>query len=182
LDWSRAIPFLGIFVSNFGIVSLQCSLQSADNVTRVILNWRYVSSFSVLVGVFVSAICMQCVYSIHRLNMEVDFQSFIWASCHVMCTAGLIGWDSATPHRDSYTRALLVSKDRRHLLVTPWQYCTVVYTIRIQIFNICSCAECLASIYPAFSSWSSPLTGQFFSQMDIFLFLYYCTFFRRYSR
>ncbi len=43
-----------------------------------------------------------------------------------MCTAVLIGWDSATPppppppNWDSYTRALLVSKDRRHLFVTPW--------------------------------------------------------------
>jgi len=49
---------------------------------------------------------------------------FIWAQCHVMCTAVLIGWDPATPpfppHCDSYTRALLVSKDRRHLFVTPW--------------------------------------------------------------
>ncbi len=26
------------------------------------------------------------------------------------------------PHWDSYTRALLVSKDRRHLYVTPWSY------------------------------------------------------------
>ncbi len=25
----------------------------------------------------------------HRLNMEVDLQSFIWAPCHVMCTAVL---------------------------------------------------------------------------------------------
>jgi hypothetical protein len=49
---------------------------------------------------------------------------FIWAQCHVMCTAVLIGWDPATPpfppHCDSYTRALLVSKDRRHLSVTAW--------------------------------------------------------------
>ncbi len=48
---------------------------------------------------------------------------FIWTPCHVMCTAVLIGWDPATPslppHWDSYTRALLVSKDRRHLFVTP---------------------------------------------------------------
>jgi hypothetical protein len=47
--------------------------------------------------------------------------NFIWAPCHVMCTAALIG--PATPpipsHWDSYPRALLVSKDRRHLFVTP---------------------------------------------------------------
>ncbi len=48
----------------------------------------------------------------------------IWTLCHVMCTAVLIGWDPATPpsprNWTSITRALLVSKDRRHLLVTPW--------------------------------------------------------------
>jgi hypothetical protein len=27
----------------------------------------------------------------HRLNMEVDLQSFIWAPCQVMCTAVLLG-------------------------------------------------------------------------------------------
>ncbi len=54
---------------------------------------------------------------------------FIWAPCHVMCTAVLIGWDPATPslppHLDSWThttRALLVSKDRRHVFVAPWYY------------------------------------------------------------
>ncbi len=40
-----------------------------------------------------------------------------------MCTAVLIGWDPATPplppHLGSYTRALLVSQDRRPLFVTP---------------------------------------------------------------
>ncbi len=40
-----------------------------------------------------------------------------------MCAAVLIDWDPATPllppHLDSYTRALLVRKDRRHLFVTP---------------------------------------------------------------
>ncbi len=61
----------------------------------------------------------------HRLNMKVDLQKFIWVPCHVMCTAVLIGWDPQLPHPPAlglvqYTRALLVSKDRRHLFVTPW--------------------------------------------------------------
>jgi hypothetical protein len=47
---------------------------------------------------------------------------FIWAPCHVMCTAVLIGRDPATPPYHliwaRITRALLVSKDRRHLFVT----------------------------------------------------------------
>ncbi len=50
--------------------------------------------------------------STHRLNMKVDLQSLF----------GLNVWDPATPplplppHWDSNTRALLVSKDRRHLI------------------------------------------------------------------
>ncbi len=55
--------------------------------------------------------------------MEVDLQSLF----DLLCTAVLIGWDPAIsptpslpPHLDSYTRTLLVSKDRRHLVVTPW--------------------------------------------------------------
>ncbi len=49
---------------------------------------------------------------------------FIWAPCHVMCTAVPIGWDPATPPPSPsiwtrITRAILVSKDRRHLFVTP---------------------------------------------------------------
>ncbi len=55
-----------------------------------------------------------------RLNMELDLQNLFG----LLCTAVLIGWDSATsplpPHPGSYTRALLVSQDRRHLFVTPW--------------------------------------------------------------
>ncbi len=42
----------------------------------------------------------------------------------LLCIPVLIGWDTATlhlpPHLGSYTRALLVSQNRRHLCVTPW--------------------------------------------------------------
>jgi hypothetical protein len=44
----------------------------------------------------------------YRQNMELDLQ--------------IIVWDPATPpppHLGSYTKALLVSQDRRHLFVTP---------------------------------------------------------------
>ncbi len=55
----------------------------------------------------------------HRLNMELDIQSLFG----LLCTAVLIGWYPPTPplppHFGSYTRALLVSQERRHLLVTP---------------------------------------------------------------
>jgi hypothetical protein len=54
--------------------------------------------------------------------MELDLQSLFG----LLCTAVLIGCDPATPpsplplHLGFYTTALLVSRDRRHLFVTPW--------------------------------------------------------------
>ncbi len=56
--------------------------------------------------------------------MEVDGRSpkFIWAPCHVMmCTAQLypLAETQQLPPSPSYTRALLVSQDRRHLFITP---------------------------------------------------------------
>jgi hypothetical protein len=58
-------------------------------------------------------------WATHMLNMELDLQSLFG----LLCTAVLIGWNPASPpppHLGSYTRALLVSQDRRHLFVTPW--------------------------------------------------------------
>ncbi len=52
---------------------------------------------------------------------------FIWAPCHVMCAAVIIGWDPTIlpipPHLDSM-RTVLISQDRRHLLVTPCMHPT----------------------------------------------------------
>jgi hypothetical protein len=52
--------------------------------------------------------------------MESDLQSLFG----LLCTAVLIGRDQQPPplslHSSSYTRALLVSQDRRHFFVTPW--------------------------------------------------------------
>jgi hypothetical protein len=50
----------------------------------------------------------------HRLNMEVDLQSLFGLHVH-SCTHWL-----RPRNLGSYTRALLVSQDRRHLFVTPW--------------------------------------------------------------
>ncbi len=60
--------------------------------------------------------------------MELDLPSLFG----LLCTAVLIGWDPATPpppHLGSYTRALLVSQDRRHLLVIP------SYTAIFQVYG-----------------------------------------------
>ncbi len=56
------------------------------------------------------------IHGFHRLNMDSDLQSLFGPYVHSY------GWDSAChpPHLGSYTRALLVSQERRHLLGTPW--------------------------------------------------------------
>jgi hypothetical protein len=52
--------------------------------------------------------------------MELDLQSLFGAPVY-SCTHWLRPRNSALPpHLGSYTRALLVSQDRRHLFVTPW--------------------------------------------------------------
>ncbi len=56
----------------------------------------------------------------HRLNMELNLQSLF--GLHVTWCEQLYPL-AETPHPqhlDSYTRALLVSQDRRHLFLTPW--------------------------------------------------------------
>ncbi len=63
----------------------------------------------------------------YRLNIEIDLQSLHG----LLCTALLIGWDPATPpfpppQLGSYTRALLVSQDRRHLFFNP---CSNVFAV-----------------------------------------------------
>jgi hypothetical protein len=50
----------------------------------------------------------------HRLNKEVDLQSFFWA----VQLHSLAETPQLPPHLGSYTRALLVSQDRWHLFVT----------------------------------------------------------------
>ncbi len=52
----------------------------------------------------------------HSLNMEIDLQSLFGLHVH-SCTPQLP--HPLLPHVVSYTRALLVSQDRRHLFVTP---------------------------------------------------------------
>jgi hypothetical protein len=69
----------------------------------------------------------------HWLNMELYLQSLFG----LLCTAVLIGWDPATPPLrpllGSYTRALLVSQDKRHLFVTTWCHMTPLYCMAERI-------------------------------------------------
>jgi hypothetical protein len=61
---------------------------------------------------FVSICCT------HRLNMDLDLQSLFVHSCtHWLRTSNPL-----PSHLGSYTRALLVSQDKRHLFVTSWLY------------------------------------------------------------
>ncbi len=72
----------------------------------------------------------------HRLNVELDLQSLFG----LLCTAVPIGWYPATPpvppHLGSYTRALFVHQDLRHLFVTPWyQYLTLFSSWTIPLMH-----------------------------------------------
>ncbi len=65
-----------------------------------------------------------------RLNMELDLQSFFLGS---MCTAEPKPPSPPPPilpQLGSYTRALLVSQERRHLSVAPGGYCRASLTNR----------------------------------------------------
>ncbi len=55
----------------------------------------------------------------HKLNMKLDLQSLFGLHVHSF-THWLGPRDPLPLHLVSYTKALLVSQDRRHLFVTPW--------------------------------------------------------------
>ncbi len=89
----------------------------------------------------------------HRLNMEFRSPKFIWAPpCHVMCTQlySLAETPATPPSPRIWTRimrALLVSKDRRHLFVTPWQeLMTVMRTHQKAHLNLVRAYQCAYSL------------------------------------
>ncbi len=53
--------------------------------------------------------------------MELDLQSFfgLHVRAQLYSLAEALQFSTLPPHLGSYTRALLVSQDRRHLIVTP---------------------------------------------------------------
>ncbi len=58
----------------------------------------------------------------HRLNMELDLQSLFGLPVH-SCTHWLRPPQPPYPHPlylGSHTKALLVSQERQHILVTAW--------------------------------------------------------------
>ncbi len=75
----------------------------------------------------VKDIIKQLITDTRRLNMELDLQSLFGLQPHVTWCEQLYSLAAPEtpqppflpPHWDSYTRALLVSQDIRHLLVTP---------------------------------------------------------------
>jgi hypothetical protein len=53
---------------------------------------------------------------VYRLHLHIGY---IWSLFGLLCTAETTLPPPLPPHLDSYTMALLVSQDRRHLFVTP---------------------------------------------------------------
>ena len=68
---------------------------------------------------------------IHRLNMELDLQSFFGLHEH-SCTHWLRS-RTPPPSLGSYTRVLLVSQDRRHLFMTS---CVHLSKLRFGLFHL----------------------------------------------
>ncbi len=56
----------------------------------------------------------------HGLNMELDLQNLFGAPCAQLYSLAGTPQLPPPPHLGSYTSALFVSQDRRHLFVTPW--------------------------------------------------------------
>jgi hypothetical protein len=52
--------------------------------------------------------------------MELDLQSLCGLLVQLYSLSETLQLPPFPPHLGSYTRALLVSQDRRHLFVTPW--------------------------------------------------------------
>jgi hypothetical protein len=64
-------------------------------------------------------VCSLVLGGYHRFNMELHLQSLFVLHVHSSHWSRPLN-PPHPPDLCSYTRALLVSKDRRHLLVTPW--------------------------------------------------------------
>ncbi len=84
-------------------------------------------------------------YYSYRLNMEKDLRSLFGLHVH-SCIHWLRPRNPSPTHLGSYTRALLVSQDRRYLFVTPW----------LQLSKPTGAKPALASI-PLLTSLKRPL-------------------------
>ncbi len=73
--------------------------------------------FSPLRGNFPRSLLLYFIVLHHRSNME---SKVYLASCVQRHSSAETPQPPLSPHLGSYTRALLVSQDRRHLFLTPW--------------------------------------------------------------
>ncbi len=69
--------------------------------------------------------------------MALDLRSLF--GHHVLFSLAESPQPPLPPHLDSYTRALLASQDRRHLIVTPWFQKTVKMGARRSLALLCCC-------------------------------------------
>ncbi len=87
----------------------------------------------------------------HRLNMELDLQSLFGLHVHSF-THWLSPRDPPPPppHLGLYTRALLVSQDRRHLFVTPLvgtlRTCSVPVPEQLEFQVVIGSAMCMLTV------------------------------------
>ncbi len=106
-DWGRAIPRKGIHKCDFRCSDLQMKPYEYESPCCLVWVLGAYPKGQKIIGNY-------CVS--HRLKMKLDLQSLFGLHVH-SCTHWLRPHNTPPPHLDSYTRALLVSQDRWHLLV-----------------------------------------------------------------
>jgi hypothetical protein len=92
----------------------------------------------------------------HRLNMKLVSKVYF---CFCVRLYSLAETPPLPLHLDSFTRALLVSKDRRHLFVTPCLSCSQRHPILLSVnspLHSVRSPDSPASFQPHPAHWSSP--------------------------
>ncbi len=119
-DWKRGTGYVVGFIVQWWqgalTVTIECIVTShayTDTVKqRLYMYCNYIIDTKAFISVPLK-------YNSHRLYMELDLQSLFGFHVHSLVESPQLPPPPLPPHLGSYTRALLVSRDRRHLLVTP---------------------------------------------------------------
>ncbi len=97
------------------------------------------------------------VLRVHQVKYGVRSPKFIWAPCAQLYSLAETPQPPPPflPHLGSYTRALLVSQDRRHLYVTLW-YDISLMLVRARYRDLASPLESISCIHikPWFCNWA----------------------------
>jgi hypothetical protein len=87
------------------------------------------------IPIFKEQLCMSSMDFYHMLNIEIDLQSLFGLQSRDVHSC-IYCWDPQLRIWTRITRALLVSKDRGHLLVTPWFLYLILAGINNEAYTI----------------------------------------------